>query len=230
MTSFVRCTNCILFFNAFFLIASNICFAETKFRSNLIYTNSYVGSSISDTVTHSPKRATILSAILPGAGQAYNKKYWKIPVIYGAGATGAYFIHTNLKQYKRFRQAYIYRNDGNPDTVDEFPQATSQQLQVYRDHYRRNTELAVILTTVFYLLQILDATVDAHLYDFDVSSDISLQYRLFNNTPLYNNTPANLNISPVGGLSVIFKFNKPRKTLTPRSMNPNLLFNVPKLF
>ncbi len=126
---------------------------------------------------HSPRRAAILSAVLPGTGQAYNRKYWKMPIVYAAGITGGYMIHTNAREWRRFRQAFIYRNDDNPDTVDEFPVYSSQQLQVFRDNYRRNLELSVILTTAFYLLQILDATVDAHLFDFDVTNQLTLSGR-----------------------------------------------------
>lgn len=128
-----------------------------------------------DTTTHSPRKAALLSAFLPGAGQAYNKKYWKIPVVYAAGAAGGYFIHTNHLEYKRFRQAYINKTDDDPDTIDEFPQNSAQQLKVYRDLYRRNMEFSVILTAAAYMLQILDATVDAHLFDFDVSDDLALK-------------------------------------------------------
>jgi hypothetical protein len=124
---------------------------------------------------HSPKKAAILSAILPGAGQAYNRKYWKIPLVYAAGGAGVYFISTNHRDYQIFKQAYIYRNDDDPNTIDDFPFATSQRLKVYRDYYRRNMELSVILTAAVYMLQILDATVDAHLYEFDVSNNLSMK-------------------------------------------------------
>ena len=124
---------------------------------------------------HSPRKAALLSALLPGAGQFYNKKYWKMPLIYGAGAAGGYLIHTNYSDYSKFRRAYIYRNDNDPATVDDFPQLDGEQLKVYRDSYRRNMELSVILTTAVYLLQVLDATVDGHLYDFRVSKEMVVQ-------------------------------------------------------
>lgn len=124
--------------------------------------------------THSPRKAALLSAFIPGAGQAYNKKYWKIPVVYAAGAAGGYFIYTNHQEYKRFRQAYINKTDDDPNTIDEYPQNSAQQLKVYRDLYRRNMEFSVILTAAAYMLQILDATVDAHLFDFDVSDNLAL--------------------------------------------------------
>jgi hypothetical protein len=123
---------------------------------------------------HSPKKAAILSALLPGAGQAYNRKYWKMPIVYAAGGTGAWLIITNNRDYRIYKQAYIYRTDDDPDTVDDFPFATAQRLKVYRDYYLRNLELSVIYSFAIYMLQILDATVDAHLFDFDVSNNLSL--------------------------------------------------------
>ncbi|HRZ49342.1 MAG TPA: DUF5683 domain-containing protein, partial [Bacteroidales bacterium] len=73
------------------------------------------------------------------------------------------------------RKAYIYRNDDDPATIDDFPYLDGEQLKVYRDSYRRNLELSVILTTAVYLLQVLDATVDGHLYNFRVSRDMVAQ-------------------------------------------------------
>lgn len=131
-------------------------------------------TSGSDTV-HSPRKAALLSTLLPGAGQAYNRKYWKMPLIYGAGIAGGYLIHTNVVEYKRYRQAYIYRSDTLASTVDDLPMYNAQQLKVFRDYYRRNAELTVIATAAVYLLQILDATVDAHLFEFDVSNNLALQ-------------------------------------------------------
>jgi hypothetical protein len=131
-----------------------------------------------DTV-HSPKRAAILSAILPGTGQAYNRKYWKMPLVYAAGIAGGYMIHSNAAEYQKYRKAYIQRMSDDPDPgyEDPFPFLSAQQLRVYRDVYRRDMELAVILTTAAYLLQILDATVDAHLFNFDVSNNLAVQWR-----------------------------------------------------
>jgi len=128
---------------------------------------------------HSPRRAAILSAILPGTGQAYNRKYWKMPIVYAAGFTGGYLISSNHKEWKTYRQAYIFRTDEDPDTMDDFPNYTAQQLRVFRDYYRRNMELSVVLSAAVYILQILDATVDAHLFDFDVSNNLALRLEPF---------------------------------------------------
>lgn len=162
-----------------------------------------VGILIRDSV-HSPNKAAILSALLPGAGQAYNRKYWKIPVVYGAGFVGAYYIKTNHASYKTFREAYIFRTDTLPSTIDDFPANSAQQLQVYRDAYRRKLELSVMLTGAVYLLQILDATVDAYLFDFDVSNNIGMSFspKLF---PI-----ANSNLIFATGLSLSVTFRAPR--------------------
>jgi len=125
--------------------------------------------------THSPKTATLLSAVLPGAGQFYNKKYWKIPVAYvGFGVIG-YLAYQNQSLYKNYKQAYLYRTDNNPNTIDNYPLYSTDALFQAKNYYRRNTELTVIIGVILYTLNIVDAAVDAHLYDFDISDDLSLR-------------------------------------------------------
>jgi hypothetical protein len=126
---------------------------------------------------HSPGKASLYSALLPGLGQAYNKKYWKIPIIYGGFATLAYFINMNNKEYKKFNEAYVYVSSGDTtpidnDYVDKYSQSS---LQTGRDYYRRNLEISVLLTSALYVLNIIDAAVDAHLYTFDISEDLSVR-------------------------------------------------------
>lgn len=152
--------------------------------------------------SHSPKRAAILSALLPGAGQAYNRKYWKMPIVYAAGITGGYMIVSNSRDYKSFKQAYIYRSDDDSTTIDNYPKYSASQLKVFRDHYRRNTELSIILTTAVYLLQILDATVDAHLFEFDVTNNLAVRWHPFVLPAAYS-AP-----SPGLGLSLTFSLRK----------------------
>lgn len=126
---------------------------------------------------HSAHKATIYSAILPGLGQAYNEKYWKIPVIYGGFATLAYFINSNTKEFRKFKEAYNYVSSGDSSYTDnDYVFKYSQgSLQEGRDYYRRNMELSYILSVALYLLNIVDAAVDAHLWDFDVSDDLSMR-------------------------------------------------------
>ena len=141
---------------------------------------------------HSPRKATIYSAVLPGLGQAYNKKYWKIPVIYAGFAAFGYFIYWNNDNYQIMKQAYSDFTDGDPETNSyldldgaqyydlgtepddtNFKQAVLKQ----QDYYRRNRDLLVISIVGFYGLQIIDASVDAHFFDFDISEDLTLNWQ-----------------------------------------------------
>jgi hypothetical protein len=129
-----------------------------------------------DSVAHSPVKATLLSMALPGAGQFYNRKYWKIPVIYGAFAGLGYLVKFNDDRFQTYRKAYILRIDGKPETVDDFVDRYSDaDLKTLRDFYRRNRDLSYIFAGLVYVLNIVDASVDAHLYYFDVSDDLSLR-------------------------------------------------------
>lgn len=124
-----------------------------------------------------PKRAGLYSAIIPGLGQIYNKQYWKAPIVYAALGAGAYFIQDNLKQYRKFRKAYISRIDNDPSTTDKGENTENldpQSLQQIQNDYRKQAELTVLLTGVGYILQIMDAVASAHLRNFDISRDISM--------------------------------------------------------
>lgn len=127
----------------------------------------------------SPARAAFYSAVLPGLGQAYNGKYWKIPIVYTALGVGIYFYHENDKQYDRYRTAYKSRIAGN--TNDEFSNengqpivSTSALIEAQR-FYQRNKEISVLVTVGLYALNIIDANVDAHLQQFNVSEDLTLK-------------------------------------------------------
>lgn len=135
---------------------------------------------------HSPKTAALRSAILPGLGQIYNKKYWKLPIIYGAlGISGA-VLQYNLKWYKKTRYAYkvLYNRDTvNFSKVDPLLQplltsSNSNALRSYRDGFRQNIDYSVLATLLLWGLNVVDATVDAHLKPFDVSKDLSLRFKL----------------------------------------------------
>ena len=128
------------------------------------------------TYTHSPRKATIFSAVLPGAGQAYNKKYWKIPIIYAGFGVLGYLIKTNHDEYNIYKTAYRYRLDGDESTVDDFVGIyADQDLVTLKDFYRRNRDLSIIGMGVLYVLNIIDASVDAHLFYFNVSDDLTMR-------------------------------------------------------
>lgn len=125
--------------------------------------------------THSVKRAVRYSMVLPGLGQAYNRKYWKIPIIYGLGGFTAYSAIQNSRQYIRYRDAYRLRVDGDPNTIDEFSgQLNNAVLRQNRDAFRQQRDLFWIFTAGVYALNLVDAAVDAHLFDFNVSDNLTM--------------------------------------------------------
>jgi len=134
---------------------------------------------------HSPKKATIMSAVLPGLGQTYNRKYWKLPIIYGGFAGLVYSIGFADKRYKDYKEAYILRVDGDLKTIDKYdPQLDNGEAKYSQDgllqlkeYYRKNRDLSYILTAALYILNIIDANVDAHFFDFDISKDLTLKIK-----------------------------------------------------
>lgn len=122
---------------------------------------------------HSVKKATWLSAALPGAGQVYNHKVWKVPIVYGGLAAMGYFIKTNADKYKKYNDALIKRYDADPNN-EELTNITSENLRLLSDNYHRNRDLSIAGAVFVYLLNIIDAHVDAHLYTFNVDDNLSL--------------------------------------------------------
>lgn len=122
---------------------------------------------------HSPKKATLYSTFLPGLGQAYNKKYWKIPIVYAGLGTTVYFIFWNSDQYNEFSTAFDIRDAGGTDKY--FGIYTTEQLIILQNTYRNQRDLSILLTVLVYGLNVLDANIDAHLFDFDVSDDLSFR-------------------------------------------------------
>jgi len=128
---------------------------------------------------HSAHKATLYSLMLPGLGQAYNEKYWKIPVIYVGFGLLAYNFKINNDETKKFTEAYRYviNNDSFP-TDNEYVaryKDDSGLLLRGRDYYRRRVELSVIFSALWYILNVIDATVDAHFFNYDVSDNLSLR-------------------------------------------------------
>lgn len=119
-----------------------------------------------------PSKAAFYSAVVPGLGQAYNKKYWKIPIIYAGIGTGIYFYNQNTKDYNRFRDAYKRRLAGFQD--DEFQGISDDRLIDAQRTASRNRDVSIIVSIAFYLLNIIDANVDAHLRQYNISDDLSL--------------------------------------------------------
>ncbi len=141
-----------------------------------------------DEKVHSPRKATLYSAVFPGLGQIYNKKYWKVPLIYGGFFGFASIIKWNNDHYLTYQQAYSDITDKDPNTnsfldieyskyVDfNKPQIVAQyadKLKSARDQAQRNRDMSIIYTTAFYALNIIDASVDAHFFNFDIGDDLS---------------------------------------------------------
>jgi len=121
-----------------------------------------------------PSKAAFYSAILPGLGQAYNKKYWKIPIVYAAIGTGVYFYITNTNELNRYRDAYKRRLAGFQD--DEFfGQLSDDSLIRAQQQLRRNQELSLLVTIGLYALNIIDANVDAHLLQYNVDENLAIK-------------------------------------------------------
>jgi hypothetical protein len=144
---------------------------------------------ITDTLpaVHSPRKATIMSTLLPGLGQIYNKKYWKVPVIYATFGVVGYFIAYNNKYYLYFKGAYAYKLTeaanvaaGKPDFATKYPELgylPEESLKQGMDTYRRWRDLNGLGFIAFYALQVIDANVDAHFFNYDISRDLSIRVR-----------------------------------------------------
>lgn len=155
---------------------------------------------------HSPHKATIYAMILPGLGQAYNKKYWKIPLVYAGIGVFAYLIKFNNTEYNEWSEAYYFvqANPGEDLPGNEYVEKYGDDpdfLKANKDYYRRNRDLNWILMGVWYLLSVVDATVDAHLYSWEVDENLSLRLE-----PEIYNGFTNLNNKPAGGLKLSLRF------------------------
>lgn len=125
---------------------------------------------------HSPKKAALFSAIVPGLGQAYNKKYWKMPIIYAGFGVLTYYIIDNTRNYRIYRDEFNNRTDGDSTTVPDpqFARFSDATIRAQKDTYSRWRDWSYFFTGLLYALNIMDAYVDAHLMDFNVSKDFLL--------------------------------------------------------
>ncbi len=119
-----------------------------------------------------PKKATLLSAILPGAGQIYNGKSWKVPILYAGIGTDGYFVQYNHKRYERVRNALFALDKGEPN---QFPSLNRAAVVRNVDYWSQNRDLTLLLMLGIYALNLVDANVDAHLSGFDISEDLTLK-------------------------------------------------------
>ena len=149
--------------------------------------------------------AALLSAIFPGAGQVYNKKYWKLPLVYGALAFPTYTFIDNLKWFQRTRYAYnvlANKDTGNYKNVYVQLQPLVNRgdksgLQNYRNEFRRNVDYSVLAFILIWGLNVVDATVDAHLRDFNITDDLSLQIK-----------PGYMPVANTAGIGIVLNIGK----------------------
>ena len=144
-----------------------------------------------------PRTATLRSAMIPGWGQIYNKKYWKLPLVYGAlGITAGVFVY-NIKTYKILKQAYAYKVSGDVDLIAKidpnYQKYSIDALRVGRNGYRQNVDYSVLFFIIFWGVNVIDATVDAQLKGFDVNDNISMKFN-----------PGHSSMANTTGLSLVF--------------------------
>lgn len=170
MTKFL--TTCILTF----FLGNGFVFAQDKKTEGLVAKDTVQSNDI-DPLT--PAKAAFYSAILPGLGQAYNKKYWKIPLVYAGIGTSLYFYIDNNRKYNQYRDAYKRRLEGYTD--DKFSYLDNSRLIAGQKFYQRNRDLSALVTVGFYVLNIIDANVDAALIQFNVNENLSFKPEIYPN-------------------------------------------------
>jgi hypothetical protein len=151
-----------------------------------------------------PRKATFRSAVIPGWGQIYNKKYWKLPLVWGAlGVTASVYLY-NVKNYRSLKQAYIYltdEDDSNNGLVDPlYRNLSTESIRSYRNSFRQNVDYSVLFFALFWGLNVVDATVDAHLKAFDVDDNLSLEIK-----------PGYSQLANTAGVSLILNIGKNNK-------------------
>lgn len=147
-----------------------------------------------------PAKAAFYSALVPGMGQVYNKKYWKVPIIYAGLATSIYFYVDNNKKYNDFRNEYKDRLNGTSHYQDDDPYfgpLDNGRLIEGQKFYRRNRDLSAFITVAIYVLNIVDANVDAHLMQFNVNEKLTVRPDLYQNE---------INYKQNVGLTLNYKF------------------------
>lgn len=150
-----------------------------------------------------PSRAAFYSAVLPGLGQVYNKRYWKVPIVYGALGAGIYAYTFYNGEYQRFRTAFKRRRAGFTDDefIDVIPLPGDDRLERLQNAKQNERDLALLVTIIIYALNIVDANVDAHLKQFNISDDLSWDMNL---QPYLEANPVNNN--PNYGMALTITF------------------------
>lgn len=144
---------------------------------------------------NNPTRAAVYSAVLPGLGQYYNRKYWKIPIVWGGVGTGVGITLWNQKQYKRYRSAFLAELEGQPHEFSDITGVDKNVLGRTQDRFKRQRDYSIAITSLVYVLNIVDAVVDAHLYDQKRDPDLALQPAIIYDEYATQSTKAGLSLS-----------------------------------
>ena len=192
---------CLTLFSVMFMSTANA-------QNDSILQNERISATVHrmPEVKHSPKKALILSAVLPGAGQVYNKQAWKVPIIYAALGGVGYYTYNNFTQMKYYKDEYLYRVNHDdatqyPGDADMVATPTSNIYNMY-ETYNKTFQLSVIIAVAVYGINLLDAYVYGHLFDFQISDDLTL-----NVSPMVIGTPNQsygLSFAPVASLRFRF--------------------------
>lgn len=193
-------------FFIFLMLMSNFCIAQKdsaakkEVIAKKVKQKTYPFAKIDSTKPYNPRIATIRSAIAPGWGQITNKKYWKLPIVYGALGTTGYIFVRNIKQFKEANAAYKNAIDNDPSNDGQIPEpyysvrTQPERIKNFRNQVRQNVDYSVLFFVLFWGLNVADAAVDAHLKTFDVSDDLSLQIK-----------PGYSQMAKTNGISLVLK-------------------------
>ncbi|WP_332031137.1 DUF5683 domain-containing protein [Kaistella sp.] len=160
-----------------------------------VYTEIQESNAALSVAKFNPTKAGLYSAVLPGLGQYYNKKYWKIPIVWGGIGTGVGVVLWNQKQYNRYREAFIAQLNGQTHEFSDIPGITAEALGRTQDRAKRQRDYAIAVTGLVYILNIVDAVVDAHLYEGRKDPDLALQPTVIYDEFGQQNSKAGLSLS-----------------------------------
>lgn len=189
MITFVKVKNTLLYILLFFTLVGGSLHAQENdsLRNEIRKDSIRTKRAVRHAIYGNARKATIMSAVIPGLGQVYNgrKSIWKVPVIYAALGGLGYWGITNQTKYKYYSDNLRYIYDEDESTVNS-TLYDANQLITQKNYYKKYRDMAIMLGAVVYIVNIIDANVDAHLKKFDVSDDLSLQFKPYTGFD-YNN-------------------------------------------
>ncbi|MFY0606898.1 MAG: hypothetical protein JXR10_09285 [Cyclobacteriaceae bacterium] len=163
-------------------------YAQQRTKEDSLFLNADLSNieTISTVSGLDPNKSAMLSAVLPGLGQIYNNQAWKVPLIYGGGIIIGHYINYNNKIYNEMRNSLIAQADSDPSTINPYTNFSETALTRNRDYFRRNRDLLMLIAGAFYLLNVVDAHVSAHLHEFEVNDNLTMKV-----SPTIQSTPLN---------------------------------------